>query len=156
MTRSLASDGEPSIPDEDHVSRYCKPTAMAQSGLPMAASFRLREGEEYLSVNWLEYLRQPDLPTALDLVRDSFRQKGFRLARNGRFSVLRVAAIKTAAAEAAGRQLLLQHRPSPLDQSHAGIFGYAAEDLAIAAELAAIVTPRDIHPARTGLTNSAP
>ena len=147
MTRSLASNGDDSIPDEDHVSRYCKPSTIAESGLPMAASFLLREGEEYLSVNWLEYLRQPDLPTALDLVRSSFRQKGFRLARNGQFSVLRVAAIKTAAAEAAGRQLRLQHLPSPLDKSHAGIFGYAPEDLAIAAELAAIVTSQDVHPA---------
>lgn len=129
---------------------------MAESGLPMAASFRLREGEGYLSVNWLEYLRQPDLSTALDLVRSSFRQKGFGLAHGGRFSVLKVAAIKAAVAEAAGRQLLLRHLPSPHDKSHAGIFGYAPEDLAIAAELASIVTSRDVHPARTGKTNSAP
>ena len=120
---------------------------MAESGLPMAASFRLREGEEYLSVNWLEYLRQPDLPKALDVVRASFRQKDFRLARNGRFSVLKVAAIKTVASDAASGQLHLQHRPSPPDRSHAGIFGYAPEDLAIAAELAALVTSRDVHPA---------
>ena len=121
----------------------------------MAASFGLREGEDYLSVNWLEYLRQPDLPTALDLVRTSFQRKGFRLASNGRFSVLRIAAIK--AAEATGRQLHLRHLPSPLDESHAGIFGYAPDqDLAIAAELAALVTPQDVHPARTDLTDSAP
>ena len=115
----------------------------------MAASFLPREGEEYLSVNWLEYLRQQDLPTALELVRAAFRQKGFRLAHKGRFSVLKVAAIKAAAAEVAGRELHLQHLPSPVDESHAGIFGYALEDLAIAAELAALVTSRDVHDARS-------
>ena len=145
-----------SIPDEDHVSRYCKPSAIAESGLPMAASFRPREGEEYLSVNWLEYLRQPDLPTALDLVRGSFRKKGFRIARNGRFSVLKVGAIKAAAAEAAGLTLHLTHLPSRLDKSHAGIFGYASEDLAIAAELAGLVTSREVHPAQLPQGDPAP
>ena len=145
-----------SLPDEDHVSRYCKPSAIDRNGRPMASSFLLREGEEYLSVNWLEYLRQQDLPTALDLVRASFRTKGFGLARNGRFSVLKVGAIKAAAAEAAGRTLHLTHLPSRLDKSHAGIFGYAPEDLAIAAELAGLVTSREVHPAQLPQGDPAP
>ena len=122
----------------------------------MAASFILRENEEYLSVNWLEYLRQPDLLRAIDLVRASFRRKGFHLARNGRFSVLKVGAIKAAAAEAAGRTLHLTHLPSRLDKSHGGIFEYAPEDLAIAAELAALVTAREVHPAQLPQGDPAP
>ena len=113
----------------------------------MAASFLPREDEEYLSVNWLEYLHQSDLLTALTLVRAAFRRKGFRLARSGRLAVLNASAIKTAGQEAAGRPLDLQHLPSRLDKSHAGILGYAADDLAIATELAALVALRDVHSA---------
>lgn len=137
-----------SLPDEDHVSRYCKPSAIGGDGRPLTAAFELREDEEYLSVNWLEYPRPPDLLAAIDLVRASFRRKGFQLARGGRFSVLNVGAIKAAVAEAADRPLQLRHRPSRLDKSHAGIFGYTAEDFAIAAELAALVTFQDVHSAR--------
>lgn len=114
----------------------------------MTAAFELREDEGYLSVNWLEYLRRPDLLAAINLVRASFRRKGFRLARNGRFSVLNVGAIKAAVAEAADRPLQLRHLRSRLDKSHAGIFGYDPEDFAIAAELAALVTLHDVHSAR--------
>ena len=43
------------VPDADHVSRYCKPSAVDQRGKPMAAAFLPRSDDRFLSVNWLEY-----------------------------------------------------------------------------------------------------
>ena len=42
----------------------------------MAAAFELRPGEDYLSVNWLEYVRAPGLDAAIEAVRTAFRAKG--------------------------------------------------------------------------------
>ena len=41
-----------SLPDADHVSRYCSPGRI-EDGLPAAAAFELRPQDQYLSVNWL-------------------------------------------------------------------------------------------------------
>ncbi len=60
------------LPDDDHVSRYCKPSAVGRDGLPLANAFELRPAckqrpaEDHLSVNWLEYFQQArDLEAAL-------------------------------------------------------------------------------------------
>ena len=44
------------LPDADHVSRYCKPSTV-QDGKVQPNAFFFRDGEDYLSVNWLEYLK---------------------------------------------------------------------------------------------------
>ena len=76
-----------------------------------------------------------------------FREKNFALRPNGRFAVLNVGAVKTAVYEGVGYSLRFDHLPFDGDQSHAGIFGYTADDLAVAAELAVLVAPEDVHPA---------
>ena len=43
------------IPDPDHIARFCRPLQVAD-GQIQATAFMLRSNEEYLSVNWLEYL----------------------------------------------------------------------------------------------------
>jgi hypothetical protein len=48
-----------SIPDSEHVARYCKASTIENSAV-QATAFMLRTGEEYLSVNWLENLDCPD------------------------------------------------------------------------------------------------
>lgn len=133
------------LPEDDHVSRYCKPTSVDRQGLPMAAAFRLRQDEAYLSVNWVEYLGAPDLPTAVELIREVFRRKNYALGANGRFALLNVGAAKTAVYEGVGYSLRVDHLRSDNDPSHAGIFGYTADDLAVAAELAVLVTTEDVH-----------
>ncbi len=40
-------------PSDDHVSRYCKPSAVGAAGRPLAAAFELRSKDDYPSVNWL-------------------------------------------------------------------------------------------------------
>lgn len=136
-----------SLSDDDHISRYCKPSAIDESGRPMANAFSLRQGENHLSVNWLEYFNETELNAAVERVREVFHSKGFTLRPNGRFAVLNVEAAKTAVHEAVGRTLNIDHLPLSDDPSHSGILGYSSEDLAVAVELAALITPQDIHQA---------
>ena len=82
-------------PSDDHVSRYCKPSAVGAAGRPLAAAFELRSKDDYLSVNWLEYFEARDLETAVDCVRSTFLEKGFRIRPNGAFAVLNVGSIET-------------------------------------------------------------
>lgn len=137
------------LPDSDHVSRYCKPSAVDEHGLPMSAAFLPRQTEDYLSVNWLEYLSAANLSAAVDRVQEIFRRKGFRVRPSGRFSVLQVGAAQSATFETSQSDLSITHMPISDDQSHAGIFGFTSEDLAVAAALAALVTPEDVHTVAT-------
>ena len=139
--------GNPLLPDGDHVSRYCKPASMRPDGLPFSLAFRLRDGEDYLSANWLEYFQSPDLPTAIQRIREVFRSKGFRLPRRGAFAVLDVGGVRTAVRENSGRSLRFEHAPSRDDPSHAAIYGYGFSDIVVAAELAALIGPQDVYPA---------
>ena len=135
----------PSLPDEDHVSRYCKPSTV-EHGMPMSAAFIPRLSEEYLSVNWLEYFGAPTLNTAIDKIRAAFSEKGYRTARNGRFAVINVGAAKGAVPKDMGLTLSINHIPLDDDQSHAGILGYTSHDLAVAVELVALLTQQDMYP----------
>ena len=135
------------LPDEHHFSRYCKPTAVGRDGLPTAAAFEMKPGEEYLSVNWIEYFDTPDPGAAVERVREAFRFKRYRVRRNGRFAVVNVGAALTAVAEAVGRRGRVDHIPLDDDESHAGLFGYGADDLAVAVELRALIRPEHVHPA---------
>ena len=113
----------------------------------MPEAFLVREGEDYLSVNWLEYFQEPDLSTAVQRVREAFRAKGFRLGRRGAFAIIMVGDAKKAIREQSGNLLRFEYAPSHDDASHAAIYGYTARDLVVAAELAALVGPRDVYPA---------
>ena len=136
------------LSDNDHVSRYCKPSTV-EHGIPMPAAFLPRPNEEYLSVNWFEFFGEPTLCAAVDRVRRVFAQKGYDVVPNGRFAVLNIGAAKTAAYENVGRALRIDHLPLGDDHSHAGILGYTSNDLAVATELAALVTQQDVHQATT-------
>ena len=135
------------LPDDDHLSRYCKPSSIDAFGLPMASAFELRTGEPYLSANWLEYFDTLDLTIAVNEVREAFLEKGYRLRQSGRFAVFNVGAAKTAAREATGRSLHIEHLPLDDDKSHAGVFGYTDDDLAVALEIKALVGYQDLYPA---------
>ena len=133
------------LPEDDHISRYCKPSAIAESGLPLASAFGLRQGEEYLSVNWLEYFRLPELSAAVEKVREAFRSKGYQVRPNGRFVVLNIGAAKRMVFEGVRCVLRINHHPLANDPSHASILGYGPDDLMVAVELAALATPQDVY-----------
>lgn len=134
------------IPDDDHLSRYCKPSTV-DDGLPTASAFELRPGEDHLSVNWLEYFRTPELATAIQLVRGAFQDKAYRLRPGGRFAVFRCGVAKLAVGDGTGSLLSIEHLPLADDPSHAGVFGYGVDDFEVAVELAAVVRRQDVHPA---------
>ena len=136
-----------SLPDEAHLSRYCRPGAVGRDGLPLSAAFQLKAGEEYLSVNWLEYFQAPDQETAVARVRAVFRSKGYSIRPNGRFTVLGVGIAKKTVSAVTGRSSRIDHLPSDDDPSHSGIFGYTVDDLAVAAELKTLVGHADVHAA---------
>ena len=139
-------EGDP-LPDDDHVSRYCKPSSVGAHGFPLASAFRLRASESSLSVNWLEALGAATTDDAVAQVRALFLASGFGLRANGRFAVLNVGAAKAAIREELGQSLRIDHDPRPNDQPHAAISGFPADDLAVAVELTALVSQEDTYPA---------
>ncbi len=116
--------------------------------MPTASAFMPKPEEDYLSVNWLEYFGKGNSTDAIEQVRKTFQSKNYQLKRGGRFAVLNISAAKKAALEADDCALCINHLPVGDDPSHAGIFGYTSKDLAIAATLALLVTPQDVHPAK--------
>ena len=134
------------FPDADHVSGYCKPSAVDRQGRPMAAAFLPRSDEEFLSVNWLEYCGLSDLEAAVGHLRTQFQGRGYGLRRNGRLAVLNVGTAKAAVSQQLQRQLRIDHQPRVGDESHAGIHGYSSTDLTVAAELA-LAIHETVYPA---------
>ena len=112
---------------------------MGKDGLPTVSAFRPRQGENYLSVNWLEFFDTSDLNAAIQLVRTAFDAKGYRVRPNGRFAALNVQDIKCVTRATAERSLSVEHIPLVDDESHAGIFGYTVDDFKIAVEIRALV-----------------
>ena len=57
------------IPPDHHVSRYCRGGSLLNGEEVTGASFFLRVDEEYVSVNWLEFLRLGDRDSEIEEVR---------------------------------------------------------------------------------------
>lgn len=113
------------IPDDDHVSRYCSPSTVENGKIsPNAFYF---SGDDYLSVTWLEYLGERDIASAVVVVREVLSKK-LNVKRNGRIAVLNAGAIRKAVSGAIGVVPRIEHMPSDNDKSHAGIFGYDAAE----------------------------
>ena len=136
--------------DDDHVSRYCKPSAVADNTLmPMAAAFALREDEEYLSVNWIEYFEELNLITVINKVQWTLQNKDLSIRSNGRFAVLGVKEIKVAISNVTKRVSRIEHMPETDDCSHCGVFGYSAFDLEVASEIALQLAIQNVYPPTT-------
>ncbi len=116
------------VPDEHHVSRYCSPSRLRESDdRPAPPAFQLRDGEEYLSVDWLEFLHPSDRGIQLATVQDLFeKQRGFELKPAGRFAILNVGTARATVQEQTpdNRVLAVTHLPDPnvAGDSHSGIF----------------------------------
>ena len=133
----------PPLPDQDHVARYCKPSAMGTDGLPKVAAFELRERDSSLSVNWIEYFGR-DRQFSLQEIRQVIQ---ITLRPNGRFAVLGVAA-KEAVIAGGGSSPEVFSSPHEDDPSHVSVSGYTIDDFDVAVELKALVSQQDVHPAR--------
>lgn len=136
-----------SIDEEHHVSRYCKPSALGADGQPLGSAFTLRNKEDCLSVNWLEYYGS-NLDEAIECVRQAFRNKPFSLSSNGIFTVLRVGEVKSLILKRSSVPVFIEHQPSKNDPSHSGICGHPGSDPRILLDLVKLVQKDDVYPAR--------
>jgi len=135
------------IPDPDHVARYCK-TITAPDGEIQATAFMLREGEQSLSVNWLEELRCSDRTSEVRALQDLYARKMTRVGTGARIAILNVGTLRTkVASESSDRRLLrVLHDPEPDDSSHSGIYEIPYDDDLVAELIAQVVLEN--HPAR--------
>lgn len=131
----------PDLPDGDRIARYCRPGAVAD-GEPLPAAFMLRDDEDCLSVNWIEYWGAATLDGALASIRDDLSQD-MTLSRNGLFAVLGVGSARAIAAAFASDPPTLTHEPTNV-RSHASLCGLRPSHDVIAAALALAVS--STHP----------
>lgn len=123
------------LPDTDWVSRYCRPRQVLD-GEPLPAAFMPRNGEEYLSVNWLEYFSAPASADRINQVRETMQSAGFRLSRNGLFAALQIGLSRAEVKDKFEVDIEFVHEPLPSDGSHAGIYGLPVHDYALLSDVA--------------------
>jgi hypothetical protein len=75
------------IPDENHLARYCK-TTQIDNGEIQASAFLLRNNEEGLSVNWLEFLQCISRESEIAKIRDIYYSRFGRIGAGAKIAVL--------------------------------------------------------------------
>lgn len=139
------------IPDENHIVRYCKPTQVSD-GQIQATAFMLRAGEEYLSVNWLEFLNCSSRESEVAELRNIYSQK-LTVGARAKMAVLNVGEVrKKVLTESPDRRILevlhapILDNPQLYDPSHSGIYNLKQDDELIAELI--LETVRETYPAR--------
>lgn len=131
--------GDP-VPDPDHVARYCGGVHINEDGSVNGAAFRLRPGEQSLSINWLEFL---NLLTRDDEAREIrwVLSTKLRLGATAKIAVLNVGQLRgyVASESPDKRNLRILHEPEPDNPSHSGIFNLSPDDDLIADLVADII-----------------
>ena len=115
--------------------------------MPIPTAFLLRPGEEYLSTNWLEHFHDSERSTQIDGVRRSLSGKGFRISRNAVFAVLNVGSATIQCGNTLNVDIQFVVLGERRDPSHAGIYGYVAQNAAVAELLAQLLNPDHVYPA---------
>ena len=126
------------LPDSHHVARYCPPSRVDESGIPMTSAFAMRADEGHLSVNWLECF-DPRIEVAVNRVRDVLLEQGSPLRPNGRFALLDIGTVKAAVKRSLGRSLHINQLAPESGPSGAAIVGHPDDGLMVAAEIRALV-----------------
>ena len=137
------------VPNSDHVSRLCGASKCDEDGRPLGEAFMLRDSDSYLSVNWLERTGASSRAKQLEEVRRHLTNKDVRLPARGRLAVLHLQTLVdyVQSESVDGRVLWALHEPEfPHDPSHSGIYGYTAEEQAIADLIAK--SDQDVYPAQ--------
>jgi len=135
------------LPEQDHISRYCSAIHCTENGEVTGTAFQLRQIDDYLSVNWLEFLRVNHRQEEIGEIRKILRSK-LTLRASAKIAVLNVGEIikyvRSNSPEA--QELRILHEPEDNDPSHSGIYGYSYDDHLIADLIAETV--QEIYPAR--------
>lgn len=138
------------IPDEHRVSRYAGYRSiipLPNGGFTISSSlFRLRQGEEYLSVDWLEYF-QCGYREQLDKIHRALEARRITVRAKSGLAIVNVHEIKTAGRNNQ-RELSVMTTGSHKDPSHSGIcgLGFEPEDDYIAQEIASCASVDFFHP----------
>ncbi len=125
------------IPPHHHVSRYCGGGSLLKNGEITGASFLLKADEEYLSVNWLDFLGLGDRDSEIEEVRRVLGTK-MNLGSTAKIAVLNVGNVKDHVRENSPdhRDLRVLHRPDEPpdkpDPSHSSIFDTRQDEQLIA------------------------
>ena len=135
MTKALCNDS--------HVARYC-PFTRHQDEQPLPAAFELRNGEVFLSSNWIEYFDMPNLISGMRKVRVEFR-KHHNMTKNGRFAVLDVGDTKKTIKSEHDTELLIEDLQDEDYPSHASINFSPEDNLVIPIILSEMVKPCDMY-----------
>lgn len=126
------------LPDAHHVARYCRPSMVDESGLPMTSAFAMPSDEGHLLVNWLECY-DPRVEAAVNRVREALLEQGIPLRPNGRFALINVGTVKAAVKRSLRRSLHINRLSRGGDPSGAAIVGHPDDGLMVAAEIKALV-----------------
>ncbi len=86
------------IPDADHISRYCGGSHVKPDGKISGVAFQIKERfgqpEEYLSVNWLEYLGKDNRQAEILEIRNILNNKLQHIGSKARIAVLNVGELR--------------------------------------------------------------
>lgn len=136
------------IPDEDHISRYCKPSKISEDGQIEFGAFMLRKDEEGLSVDWLESLNCPSREEEIIKMREIYSTR-LTVGVNAQIAILNVGEVrqKVLTESLDNRNLEVQHSPYPDDPSHSEIYNLRPDQEMIAELILEVVS--ESYPART-------
>lgn len=128
------------VPDPDHIARYCGGSHIREDGSISGVAFRLRQTEEFLSVNWLEFLNQPTRDAEIRELRKVLDSK-LQLGAKARIAALNTGELRRYVWVNGpdGRELRVLHEPEPGDPSYSGIFNLLPEHDLIADLLAEVI-----------------
>lgn len=139
------------ILDSDHISRYCGGVQVKEDGTVSGTAFRLRKQreawEEYLSVNWLEFLERNSRDKQITEVQNVIAGK-LNARAKAVLAVLNVGRMRAHVFNNSDdhRDLRAVHAPEHDDSSHSGVYGLQPEDDEVADLIAQVV--QETYPAR--------
>ncbi|MBP6379945.1 MAG: hypothetical protein KA312_05965 [Sphingorhabdus sp.] len=127
------------LPDADHIVRYVPWTKVEKDADDnvlgvLAVAYQRREGEEALSVNWLERVGVVDELTALRETL-SFMQSTLNVGKKGRLAISNVADFKGICAKREQRVRII-HAPVDGNEPHSEVRQIPREDLQLLEEIA--------------------
>ena len=120
------------IADPHHIARLCNPKHIDEEVI-QATAFRLRVGEENLSVDWLEFLNCSSRGNEITKLRHIYSGK-FKVPTRARVGVLNVGQMRDKVRQESPdrRNLNVLHNPKDNDPAHSGIYDLKQDDEMIA------------------------
>jgi hypothetical protein len=128
------------LPDDHHVMRYVPWSRLLRDEADnvigfLSQAFALRQDEESLSVNWLEYFGGDRKSNIRDSALE-FR-RNYKVGKKSAFGIANVKKIKDTCIATAGVKVRVVYEPSRKNPAHSGIRRLPVDDLTLLDALAA-------------------